>query len=179
MKGWDVDPDDEEGLANAIASRVVGIENWVMGARYQNALYARLATGRDLPILFGAWLQKRVGPVTTSFTKAQFELPTDNIIRAAVDTLMNRQSANPWVTIGPDGDFKARTQAKVQESWYAKTFERTRFYQEIYHPCRLDRFIWGDGFCKPKVNVIPKPPPQFCVVKRSATPPKPIKTKSS
>lgn len=117
-----------------------------MGARYQNALYARLATGRDLPALFGAWLQRRVGPATTSFTKAQFELPSDNIIRAAIDTLMNRQSANPWITIVPDGDFEAYTQAKVQEAWYAKEFERTGFYQQIFHPCRLDSYIWGDGF---------------------------------
>lgn len=146
VKWWDVEPSDKAGLSQAITSRVTGIENWVMGARYQNALYARLATGRELPIMFGSWMQKRVGPTTTSFAKAPFELPTDNIVAGAIDTLMNRLSSRPWVTVTPDGDFDARTQAKVQESWFAKEFERSNFYADIYDLCRLDALIWGNAF---------------------------------
>jgi hypothetical protein len=153
-KWWNVDVDDRSGLAQAITARVTGIENWVMGARYQNALYARLATGRELPILFGSWMQKRVGPTTTSFAKAPFDLPTDNIIAGGIDTLMNRLGSRPWVTVIPDGDFDARTQAKVQEAWYAKEFERTNFYETIYDLCRLDNLIWGNAF--DMVDVSPK-----------------------
>ncbi len=147
VKWWDVDPDDRAGLSAAIIGRVTGIENWVMGARYQNALYARLATGRELPIMFGSWMQKRVGPTTTSFAKAPFELPTDNIVAGGIDTLFNRLGTRPWVTVIPDGDFDARTQAKVQEAWFAKEFERTNFYAEIYDLCRIDNMIWGNAFC--------------------------------
>jgi hypothetical protein len=146
-KWFNVDTDDRAGLAQAIVGRVTGIENWVMGARYQNALYARLATGRELPIMFGSWMQKRVGPTTTSFAKAPFELPTDNIVAGGIDTLYNRLGTHPWVTVVPNGDFNCRTQAKVQESWFAKDFERARFYSEIYDPCRIDNMVWGNAFC--------------------------------
>lgn len=152
-KWFQVEPDEPEAVVEAIVARAAAIENATMGSRYQNALYARMATGRDLPVLFGSSLTRRVGPASAAAARARFTLPTDNIIALGIETIFNLFGCNrSWITVIPDGDFNARTQAKAQEAWFAKTFERHRLYQDIAAPCFIDAETWGDGLTLVDVN---------------------------
>lgn len=141
---WDYDGNDPSELASSVVSRVTGIEDSVWGVRWQNAMYARLATGRDLPTIMGSWMNRRVGPVMGSYQNTQFELPRDNIVAQVIDTLANRVGGTrPWITVQPSGDMDTRTKSRKLTSWFAGVFEALRLYQDVTLPCSVESQIFG------------------------------------
>lgn len=145
---WDVDPEDTDTLASTIHAVGMRIENWVAKRRYENMVYARLATGRDLPILMGAWMSRRVGPIANTYTDASWDAPDINIVARVIETLANRiYTSRPWAMIDPKGDFKIRTQAKMLKEAFATLDAELRLFEDIAFPCGIDNLTFGQTFC--------------------------------
>jgi hypothetical protein len=154
FRWWNVPRDQPQIVASTLCGVAASIENWNYGRRYQNLVYARLVTGRELPMMFGMFMNRRVGPITSSYMQAQYQGPQDNVVAEAVETLENRIGKNrPWIVVQPNGgDSNVRRRSKLLQRYIDAWYRSIDIYSYT-SACFRDRLTFGTDFLKTYVGL--------------------------
>src|ERR1017187_7810490 len=101
---WDA---EEADLPTVLAGWAAHLESYDMERRARNLVYARLATNRDLPNIYGLSIS-RSG--MRALDLSEWKAPVFNVCGSSIETLVNKVGRNkPWILFLTDGaDFSAR-----------------------------------------------------------------------
>jgi hypothetical protein len=140
---WDA---DEASLPTKLAGVASNLESYDFERRARNLVFARLATNRDLPNIYGLSLT-RTNVRALDFT--DWRAPVFNVCGSAVETLVNKVGRNkPWILFLTDGgDFRARIAGKKRSRFVDGVFHETDTYRLTRQACQ-DALTYGDGFIK-------------------------------
>lgn len=145
---WNQDnPDDAARLMQAT---VVSLEVWAYQRRYANLAYARMASGRDLPTVYGLSMSKSAsGSGGVALDYLNFRTPAFNLIGSAIETLVNKLGRNRiWVKYLTDGgEYKQRLACAKAEDYVEGLFYGAKVGREIKQALQ-DCLTWGTAFGK-------------------------------
>jgi hypothetical protein len=140
---WDA---DEESLPRTLGGWASRMEQFDFERRARNLVFARLATGRDLPNIYGLSMSRGVGrPLDMTGWRA----PVFNVCGSSVETLTNKVGRNkPWILFLTDqGDFRARMTGKKKSRFVDGVFHATNTYR-LTRQAAQDSATYGDGLIK-------------------------------
>lgn len=140
---WEEPP---ESLPTTLAGWAGHLESFDYERRSRNLVYARLATNRDLPNIYGLSMSR------TNMRALDFrdwKAPVFNVTGSAIETLVNKVGRNkPWVLFLTDGgDFSARMAGKKRSRFVDGVFHETQTYK-LTRQMFADGLTYGDGFIK-------------------------------
>jgi hypothetical protein len=140
---WDA---DEASLPNTLSGWASHLESFDFERRSKNLIFARLATNRDLPNIYGLSLTR------TNMRALDFrdwKAPVFNVTGSSIETLVNKVGRNkPWVLFLTDGgDFSARMAGKRRSRFVDGVFHETGTYK-LTRQMFQDGLTYGDGFIK-------------------------------
>jgi hypothetical protein len=140
---WDA---EEGSLPTMLAGVAANLESYDFERRARNLVFARLATNRDLPNIYGLSIT-RSNVRALDFT--DWRAPVFNVCGSSVETLVNKVGRNkPWILFLTDGgDFKARMAGKKRSRFVDGVFHETNTYRLTRQTCQ-DALTYGDGFVK-------------------------------
>lgn len=133
-------------LPTVLAGWAATLEAYDMERRARNLTYARLATNRELPNIYGLSLSRtNIRPLDFSGWTA----PVFNVTGSSVETLVNKVGRNkPWVIFQTDGgDFSARRAGKKKGRFVDGVFHETNTYR-LTPQLVQDGLTYGNGFIK-------------------------------
>jgi hypothetical protein len=137
---------DEASLPTTLAAVAANLESYDFERRARNLVFARLATNRDLPNIYGL-------SITRSNVRAldfsDWRAPVFNVVGSSVETLVNKVGRNkPWILFLTDGgDFSARMAGKKKSRFVDGIFHETNTYRLTRQACQ-DALTYGDGLIK-------------------------------
>lgn len=137
----------EEGdLPTKLAGVASTLESYDFERRARNLIYARLATNRDLPNIYGLSIT-RTNVRALDFS--DWRAPVFNVVGSSIETLVNKVGRNkPWILFLTDGgDFRARQGGKKWSRFVDGVFHETETYRLTRQACQ-DALTYGDGFIK-------------------------------
>lgn len=140
---WNADPGM---LPHVLSGWAAHLEAYDAERRARNLIYARLATNRDLPNIYGLSIARsNTMPIDLSDWKA----PVFNVCGSSIETLVNKVGRNkPWVLFLTDGgDFSARMAGKKRSRFVDGVFHETNTYRLTRQMCQ-DACTYGDGLIK-------------------------------
>src|SRR5215831_17045964 len=140
---WDANEND---VASTLAGWATHLESFDFERRSKNLIYARLATNRDLPNIYGLALTR------TNMRALDFrdwKAPVFNVTGSSIETLVNKVGRNkPWILFLTDGgDFSARMAGKRRSRFVDGVFHETQTYK-LTRQMFQDALTYGDGFIK-------------------------------
>lgn len=133
-------------LPTVLAGWATTLEMYDMERRTRNLAYARLATNRELPNIYGLSLgRSNIRPLDFSTWQA----PVFNVTGSSVETLVNKVGRNkPWVLFLTDGaNFSARRAGKKKSRFVDGIFHETDTYR-LTRQMVQDGLTYGNGFIK-------------------------------
>jgi hypothetical protein len=142
--------DDPNEAARLLQDVVTSLEVWAYQRRYANLAYARMASGRDLPTVYGLSMSRSAsGTGGTALEYLNFRSPTFNLIGSAIETLVNKLGRNRiWVKYLTDGgDYKTRLACSKAEDYVEGLFYAAKVHREMKQ-CLQDALTWGTAFAK-------------------------------
>jgi hypothetical protein len=136
----------EEELPRKMASWAVVIEAIEYERRSRNLVYARLATNRDLPNIYGLSIS-RTNMRALDFS--EWRAPVFNVVGSSTETLTNKVGRNkPWILFLTDGgDFSARQAGKKRSRFVDGVWHETHTYR-LSRQMFQDALTYGDGLIK-------------------------------
>ena len=140
---WD---SDEGSLPTALAGWAAYLESFDFERRTKNLVYARLATNRDLPNIYGLALTRSS---ISALDFREWKAPVFNVVGSSVETLTNKVGRNkPWILFLTDGgDFSARMTGKKKSRFIDGVWHETQTYR-LSRQMFTDALTYGDGFIK-------------------------------
>lgn len=140
---WDA---DEQLLPTNLAGWAAYLEGYDYERRTRNLIYARLATNRDLPNIYGLSLTRSN---MASLDFRDWRAPVFNVVGSSVETLTNKVGRNkPWMLFLTDGgDFSARMAGKKKSRFIDGVWHATNTYR-LSRQMFTDALTYGDGFIK-------------------------------
>ena len=137
---------DEQSLSTKLAGVASTLESYDFERRARNLIYARLATNRDLPNIYGLSIT-RTNVRALDFS--DWRAPVFNVVGSSIETLVNKVGRNkPWILFLTDGgDFRARMNGKKRSRFIDGVFHETDTYRLTRQACQ-DALTYGDGFIK-------------------------------
>ena len=142
--------DDPNEAARLLQDVVTSLEVWAYQRRYANLAYARMASGRDLPTIYGLSMSRSAsGSGGVALEYLNFRTPTFNLIGSAIETLVNKLGRNRiWVKYLTDGgDYKTRLACAKAEDYVEGLFYAAKVHREMKQ-CLQDALTWGTAFAK-------------------------------
>lgn len=142
---WEAGEGDD--VAKAISGVAVTLESYDMERRARNLAFARLATNRDLPNIYGLSLSRtNISPINFA---TGWTAPVFNVTGSSVETLVNKVGRNkPWILFLTDGeDFSGRRAGKKKSRFIDGVFHETDTYR-LTQQMVQDALTYGDGFIK-------------------------------
>jgi hypothetical protein len=139
---WDA---DEDVVGPRLFETVSGLESGSSSRRYANLIYNRLATGRDLPNVYGLSMARRqYGGLSGALS--EFVPPSINVCGPAVETLAARVGRNrPWITFQTTGaNWKTRRRAKLLSKFIDGLFYEAGVWSLLPDVFR-DMLVFCDG----------------------------------
>jgi hypothetical protein len=142
---------DEESLPTVLAGWAAHLESYDMERRARNLVYARLATNRDLPNIYGLSIS-RTG--IRALDLSEWKAPVFNVCGSSIETLVNKVGRNkPWILFLTDGgDFSARQAGKARSRFVDGVFYETDTYRLTRQMCQ-DSLTYGDGLIKASISL--------------------------
>lgn len=128
----------------------ISLEVWAHQRRFVNLAFARMASGRDLPTVYGLSMSRSASGLGGLAAEAlNFRSPTFNLIGSAIETLVNKLGRNRiWVKYLTDGgDYKTRLACSKAEDYVEGLFYGAHVHREMKQ-CLQDALTWGTAFAK-------------------------------
>lgn len=146
---WDeAEPED---LPRVLAGWAAHLESYDMERRGRNLIYARLATNRDLPNIYGLSMARSgIQALDMSGWKA----PVFNVVGSSIETLVNKVGRNkPWILFLTDaGDWASQQAGKARSRFVDGVFHATDTYRKTRQMCQ-DAATYGDGLIKASISL--------------------------
>lgn len=142
---------EEDSLPTVLAGWAAHLESYDMERRARNLVYARLATNRDLPNIYGLSIA-RSG--IRALDMSEWKAPVFNVCGSSIETLVNKVGRNkPWILFLTDGgDFSARQAGKARSRFVDGVFHETGTYRLTRQMCQ-DALTYGDGLIKASISL--------------------------
>lgn len=136
----------EDDLPSKLMGWAANLESYDFERRSRNLIFARLATNRDLPNIYGLSMTKTN---VRAIDLSEWRAPVFNVCGSSVETLTNKVLRNkPWVLFLTDGgDFRARIAGKKKSRFVDGVFHATDTYRKT-RQMGQDALTYGDGFIK-------------------------------
>lgn len=140
---WDA---TEDMLPATLGGWAAHLESYDFERRSRNLIYARLATNRDLPNIYGLSITRTN---VRSLDFSEWKAPVFNVVGSSIETLVNKVGRNkPWILFLTDGeDFSARMVGKRWSRFVDGVFHETDTYR-LTRQLTQDALTYGNGFIK-------------------------------
>lgn len=131
---WEKPKEDPVAVANAIMHSARSIERWSWKRRYDNMIYSRFLTGRDVVSSYNFSTVQRPSALSRSYGSSTWTPPAFNAIATCADVYSTRiWCMRPFVQVIPlaAGGFKARTRCKKLSKFFDAVAEETEFWRKL------------------------------------------------
>lgn len=136
---------DKFAVGTRLIETVSQIESGCGDRRFANVVYNRLATGRDLPNVYGLAMQQR-SYVPFAGALATYQPPSVNVCAMAVEALTSKVGRNkPWLMFSTtEAGWKMRRRAKMLSRYIDGVFWSAQFWNILPDVFR-DMLTFADG----------------------------------